>query len=98
MAASAGGAADAAGSTNAARPTDAAGPEGDLPAYLSVLTPAERRVAVLLTEGNTYKQIAEELVVSYHTVKKHVENIYSKLGISSRYQLYELMAHETKKR
>ena len=100
----AGGAADAAGSTNAARPTDAAGltdtagPEENLPAYLLVLTPAERRVAVLLTEGNTYKQIAEELVVSYHTVKKHVENIYSKLGISSRYQLYELMAHETKKR
>ena len=39
----------------------------------------------------TYKEIAEELTVSYHTVKKHVENIYSKLGIRNRYQLYELL-------
>ena len=62
-------------------------PEGSL----SVLTPAEKRIAELLDEGYTYKQIAAELVISYHTVKKHVENIYSKLGISSRYQLYELM-------
>ena len=58
---------------------------------LSMLTPSEQKVARLLGEGYTYKQIAAELVVSYHTVKKHVENIYSKLEISSRYQLYELI-------
>ena len=58
---------------------------------LSLLTPSEMRVAQLLGEGYTYKQIAGELTLSYHTVKKHVENIYAKLEISSRYQLYELM-------
>ena len=58
---------------------------------LTALTASERRVAELLGEGRTYRQIAEELTISYHTVKKHVENIYSKLGIGSRYQLYNLM-------
>ena len=58
---------------------------------LAVLTSSEQKVARLLGEGMTYKEIAEELTVSYHTVKKHVENIYSKLGIRNRYQLYELL-------
>ena len=53
------------------------------------LTQAEQRVAELMYNGMTYKQISEELVVSYHTVKKHVQNIYSKCGVNSRYQLYK---------
>lgn len=47
------------------------------------------RVAELLYQGLTYKVIAQRLVVSYHTVKKHVENIYTKCGVQSRYQLYK---------
>ncbi len=53
------------------------------------LTPAEQRVAELMYNGLTYKEIADELVVSYHTVKKHVQNIYTKCGVKSRYQLYK---------
>jgi DNA-binding CsgD family transcriptional regulator len=56
---------------------------------LDPLTPAEQRVAELLYQGLTYKAIAQRLVVSYHTVKKHVENIYTKCGVQSRYQLYK---------
>lgn len=52
-----------------------------------VLTPAECRVAELLYNGLTYRAIAAELVVSYHTVKKHVQNIYTKCGVNSRYEL-----------
>ena len=44
-----------------------------------------------MCQGLTYKAIADELVVSYHTVKKHVQNIYSKCGINSRYELYKWM-------
>ena len=57
----------------------------------SLLTHAEQRVAELMCQGLTYKAIADELVVSYHTVKKHVQNIYSKCGINSRYELYKWM-------
>ena len=46
-------------------------------------------VAELMYNGLTYKAIADELVISYHTVKKHVQNIYTKCGVKSRFQLYK---------
>ncbi len=55
----------------------------------TVLTPAEQKVAELMYGGLTYRAIADELVVSYHTVKKHVQNIYAKCGVNSRYELYK---------
>ena len=39
--------------------------------------------------GLTYQAIADELIISYHTVKKHIQNIYIKCGVNSRYQLYK---------
>ncbi len=57
---------------------------------LSLLTRAEREVAHLICEGLTYQEIADELFVSFHTVKKHVQSIYRKCGVSSRNQLYRL--------
>ena len=38
----------------------------------------------LLADGLTNRQIAERLVVSEHTVHRHVTNILRKLGLSSR--------------
>lgn len=55
------------------------------------LTQTEQKVAELMYQGLTYRGIADELVVSYHTVKKHVQNIYVKCGVKSRYQLYKWM-------
>ena len=49
------------------------------------LTKAELRVARLLAKGLTYQAVADQLVVSYHTVKKHVQNIYQKCGVNSRF-------------
>lgn len=66
--------------------------EGDVTNYSwtnVVLTQAEQRVAELMYNGLTYKAIADELVVSYHTVKKHVQNIYTKCGVKSRFELYK---------
>lgn len=55
------------------------------------LTAAERKVAVFLCKGLTYQKIADELCISYHTVKNHVQNIFSKCGVNSRYELYEIL-------
>ncbi|MDD6154426.1 MAG: helix-turn-helix transcriptional regulator [Eubacteriales bacterium] len=59
------------------------------------LTPTEKKVAQLLYKGLTYRAIADKLVISYHTVKKHVENIYSKCGVNSRFELYKLLENST---
>ncbi len=48
------------------------------------LTRREQDVLKLLSAGLTNKEIAEELVISYETVKKHAGNIYRKLGVSNR--------------
>lgn len=55
------------------------------------LTQAEWRVAELLRTGLTYRAIADKLMISYHTVKNHVQNIYAKCGIKRRFELYKLL-------
>ncbi|MEU8619066.1 LuxR C-terminal-related transcriptional regulator [Streptomyces sp. NPDC048623] len=50
------------------------------------LTPRERQVAALLTEGLSNKEIAARLVVSTRTAETHVDHILSKLGFTSRAQ------------
>lgn len=53
---------------------------------LPSLTPQEIRILNLITEGFDNKSIAEILSVSPNTVKTHISNIFSKLGISDRTQ------------
>lgn len=48
------------------------------------LTPREREVLTLMAEGRSNRRIADELGVSPKTVNRHVENIFDKLGASSR--------------
>jgi LuxR family transcriptional regulator, maltose regulon positive regulatory protein len=57
--------------------------DGDGPG-LPGITRREREVLVLLAEGLTNRQIAERLVVSEHTVHRHVTNILRKLDVPSR--------------
>ena len=58
---------------------------------LSLLTSREVEVLYKLLMNHKRKEIAEELCVSENTVKKHVSNIFSKLGISSRNELIKVM-------
>jgi len=51
------------------------------------LTQRELDVAVLLSRGFTNQQIADQIVVSPATAKRHVENILEKLGLVSRAQI-----------
>jgi DNA-binding CsgD family transcriptional regulator len=48
------------------------------------LTPRELQVLRLVAAGTTNKAIAAELVLSERTVDRHVSNIFTKLGVSSR--------------
>jgi ATP/maltotriose-dependent transcriptional regulator MalT len=48
------------------------------------LTPRELQVLRLVAAGETNKAIAAELVLSERTVDRHLSNIFTKLGVSSR--------------
>ena len=50
------------------------------------LTERETEVLRLLAEGKANKEIAADLVIGEKTVKTHVSNVLSKLGVSSRTQ------------
>jgi two-component system, NarL family, nitrate/nitrite response regulator NarL len=54
------------------------------------LTPRERDVMVLLTEGLSQVQIAERLVITAGTVAKHIEHILGKLRVHTRAQAVAL--------
>lgn len=48
------------------------------------LTARERQVLALIADGGTNREVAEQLGLSAKTVNRHVENIFDKLGVSSR--------------
>lgn len=52
----------------------------------SLLTPREREVLGLIVEGMANKEIAAALTITEDTVKKHVQSIIAKLGVSDRTQ------------
>lgn len=48
------------------------------------LTPAEARVAIVLLEGSSARNVADYLNVSHHTVRTQIKQIYDKLGVDTR--------------
>lgn len=48
------------------------------------LTPRELEVLRLVATGKSNREIAGSLVISEHTVARHVQNIFTKLGVQSR--------------
>ena len=51
------------------------------------LTPAERRVASLVAEGRTNREVAAALFLAEPTVASHLSHVYAKLGVRSRTEL-----------
>jgi DNA-binding NarL/FixJ family response regulator len=53
----------------------------------ALVTPREEQVVALVAEGLSNREIAQELALSEHTVKKYLFRIFDKLGISTRVEL-----------
>jgi DNA-binding NarL/FixJ family response regulator len=52
-----------------------------------LLTPREEQVVALVAEGLANREVARELNLSEHTIKKYLFRIFDKLGISTRVEL-----------
>ncbi|WP_436533175.1 ATP-binding protein [Actinoplanes sp. HUAS TT8] len=61
----------------------------------AALTPREREVAVLISDGLTNTELARRLYISPKTAAVHVSNILRKLGVSSRTEVGELVARRS---
>ena len=48
------------------------------------LSNREMQVLKLTVDGHSYKEVAEKLYLSVHTVRKHIANIYQKLHVTSK--------------
>src|SRR6202035_4243256 len=53
----------------------------------SPLTPREHEIVLLIAQGLSNKEIADELIISPATAARHVANILAKLGFTSRTQV-----------
>jgi DNA-binding CsgD family transcriptional regulator len=56
------------------------------------LTPAEERVASLVAEGKTNREVAAALFLSERTVEGHLSHVFGKLGVRSRTELTRKLA------
>ena len=53
----------------------------------ATLTPVEQRIAALVADGQTNREVAAGLFLSVRTVESHLGRIYRKLGVRSRTEL-----------
>jgi DNA-binding CsgD family transcriptional regulator len=60
----------------------------------SSLTDTERRIAGLVAQGLSNREVASRVFLSSHTVAFHLRHVFCKLGVSSRVQLARMAAEE----
>jgi DNA-binding CsgD family transcriptional regulator len=86
--------APAAGGSSNGVAGSAAGTAAGTAGVPSTLTPREREIAALIARGLSNRAIADELVISQATVARHVANMLTKLGFSSRAQVAAWVARQ----
>ncbi|MCH2109367.1 MAG: LuxR C-terminal-related transcriptional regulator [Polyangiaceae bacterium] len=60
------------------------------------LSSRELEIVQALSSGQRVKDIAQELIISTHTVRNHLKAIYRKLNVRSQFELISLMARHSK--
>jgi DNA-binding CsgD family transcriptional regulator len=63
--------------------------------WMTGITKREKQVCGLIVRQMENKAIAQELGISEHTCKRHIENIYKKFGVSRRRDLLKLLSAES---
>ncbi|WP_344820493.1 helix-turn-helix transcriptional regulator [Actinoplanes cyaneus] len=58
----------------------------------AVLTAQQQRIATLVAEGATNREVAQELHLSPRTVDHHLRNVFARLGVRSRTEMAHLLA------
>ena len=66
-------------------------PAQDILRILFGLTPAECRVALLLADGRSPREIAESVGVSFETVRSQIKSIFSKTNVKRQGELIRLL-------
>lgn len=54
------------------------------------ITSRELEIVSMTVAGSSYREIAEKLLISERTVERHLTNIYNKLGINNKIELYRI--------
>ncbi len=62
------------------------------PDALGELTPQQRQIIRLASDGLTDREIGDRLFLSPRTVSSHLYRYYPKLGVASRHQLRDVIA------
>jgi RNA polymerase sigma factor (sigma-70 family) len=62
--------------------------DGDV---LEELTPQQRQIVRLASDGLTNREIADRLFLSPHTVSSHLYRSFPKLGVADRHQLRDVI-------
>ncbi len=68
------------------RPVEEPKPPSPIQPLVEPLSERELEVLRLLTTSLSSTEMAEEMIISVNTVRSHIRNIYSKLGVHSRYE------------
>jgi len=58
------------------------------------LSKRESEIAGYMIRGYTFRQMSEEIFISIDTVRSHSKNLYRKLGIHKRQELYQLVEQD----
>jgi DNA-binding NarL/FixJ family response regulator len=58
------------------------------------MTKREREIIILISDGLSNKEIAQQLAIATHTVKSHVHNIMEKLALHTRLQIAKFIHEE----
>jgi len=69
---------------------------GDRPRFgWASLTATERRIAELVAQGKTNRQVAAQVYLSPHTVGFHLRQVFRKLQIGSRVELTRVVVQRS---